>query len=243
MRSHHVDALPVRGRTFVDHDAQPASSGPARSPGPDVRAVVRSFRFACRATGGQARTAKEWCELALRAEDLGYDTFGVSDHFATAYAPLLVLQLVATCTSRLRMATLVLNNDFRHPAVLAKEAATLDLPSGGRLELGMGAGWQPPDYERSGIPYDPGRVRVERLRESLQVLKRLFGDGRRGPTGPLGVRAGRDRGAGDRALGDRARSYGDLVRIDSVGPDRRVRACRRNSPRSLTVATSGCGRT
>jgi alkanesulfonate monooxygenase SsuD/methylene tetrahydromethanopterin reductase-like flavin-dependent oxidoreductase (luciferase family) len=117
-------------------------------------AAVRSFPFACRATGGQARTAKERCELALRAEDLGYDTFGVSGHFATAYAPL-VLQLVATCTSRLRLATLVLNNDFRHPAVLAKEAATLDLLSGGRLDPGMGAGWQPRDYE-SEHPVRPG---------------------------------------------------------------------------------------
>jgi len=137
---------------------------------------VRSFRFACRATGGQARNAKEWCELALRAEALGYDTFGVSDHFAIAYAPLLILQLVATCTSRLRLATLLLNNDFRHPAVLAKEAATLDFLSGGRLELGIGAGWLPLDYQRSGIPYDAGWIRVERLRESLQVLKLLFGD-------------------------------------------------------------------
>lgn len=139
-------------------------------------AVVRSFRFACRAAGGRARTAREWCELAVRAEALGYDTFGVSDHFATAYAPLLVLELVATCTSTLRLATLVLDNDFRHPAVLAKEAATLDLLSGGRLELGIGAGWQPMDYERSGIPFDPGPVRVDRLRESLQVLKLLFDD-------------------------------------------------------------------
>jgi len=138
-------------------------------------AAVRSFRFACRATGGQARTAKEWCELALRAEDLGYDTFGVSDHFATAFAPL-VLQLVATCTSRPRLAMLVLNNDFRHPAVLAKEAATLDLLSGGRLELGMGAGWQPPDYEQSEHPVRPGPGPRRALRESLQVLKRLFGD-------------------------------------------------------------------
>ena len=137
---------------------------------------MRSFRFACRATGGQARNAKEWCELALRAEALGYDTFGVSDHFATAYALLLILQLVATCTSRLRLATLLLNNDFGHPAVLAKEAATLDFLSGGRLELGIGAGWLPLDYQRSGIPYDAGRIRVERLRESLQVLKLLFGD-------------------------------------------------------------------
>lgn len=142
---------------------------------PDT-AAVRPFRFACRATGATARTARDWCDLAIRAEELGYDTFGVSDHFATAYAPLLVLQLVATCTTTLRLATLVLDNDFRHPAVLAKEATTLDLLSGGRLELGIGAGWLPLDYERSGIPFDPGAVRVDRLRESLQVLKLLFDD-------------------------------------------------------------------
>ncbi len=119
--------------------------------------------------------APEWRELAIRAEALGYDTFAVSDHFTTAYAPLLVLQLVATCTSTMRLATLVLDNDFRHPAVLAKEAATLDVLSDGRLELGMGAGWLPPDYELSGIPFEAGGLRVARLRESLQVLKLLFG--------------------------------------------------------------------
>lgn len=143
---------------------------------PDT-SLVSLFRFACRATGGQLNSAREWCDLAVRAEALGYDTFGVSDHFSTAYAPLLVLQLVATCTSTLRLATLVLNNDFRHPAVLAKEAATLDVLSGGRLELGIGAGWQPLDYEQSGIPFNPGPVRVDRLRESLQVLRLLLDDG------------------------------------------------------------------
>lgn len=137
---------------------------------------MRPFRFACRATGGQPRTVAEWRDLAIRAETLGYDTFAVSDHFATAYAPLLVLQLVATNTSVLRLATLVLDNDFRHPAVLAKEAATLDLLSGGRLELGMGAGWLADDYECSGIHLEAGGVRVARLRESLQVLKLLFGE-------------------------------------------------------------------
>lgn len=136
---------------------------------------TRPFRFACRATGGQPRTAAEWRDLAIRAEALGYDTFAVSDHLATAYAPLLVLQLVAASTSRLRLATLVLDNDFRHPALLAKEAATLDVLSGGRLELGMGAGWLADDYERSGIRLDGGGTRVARLRESLQVLKLLFG--------------------------------------------------------------------
>jgi len=125
-------------------------------PSAHERTTTRPFRFACRPTGGRPRTAAEWCDLAIRAETLGYDTFAVSDHFGTAYAPLLVLQLVATCVSTLRLATLVLDNDFHHPAVLAKEAATLDVLSDGRLELGMGAGWLVQDYElcssRTGSP-------------------------------------------------------------------------------------------
>jgi probable F420-dependent oxidoreductase len=114
--------------------------------------------------------------VARRAELLGYSTFGVSDHFATGYAPLLVLQFVAACTSKIRLATLVLNNDFRHPAVLAKETATLDVLSGGRLELGIGAGWLAGEYEQAGIPFDPGAVRVARLEEAVTVLKLLFAD-------------------------------------------------------------------
>ena len=118
---------------------------------------LRPFRFACLVADARQRTGEDWEALAARAEALGYDTFGVFDHFGTPHAPLQVLQWVASCTSRIRLATLVLDNDFRHPAVLAKEAATLDVLSNGRLELGMGAGWKSDDYERSGIPQRRGR--------------------------------------------------------------------------------------
>jgi alkanesulfonate monooxygenase SsuD/methylene tetrahydromethanopterin reductase-like flavin-dependent oxidoreductase (luciferase family) len=87
---------------------------------------------------------------------LGYATFAVADHFATQYAPMPLLQYVADHTSRIRLATLVLNNDFRHPTVLAKEAATLDVLSGGRLELGLGAGWLLQEYRQAGIAFQDG---------------------------------------------------------------------------------------
>lgn len=137
---------------------------------------TRPFRFACRAAGRPDRTAADWQRVAARAEALGYDTFAVADHFRTRYAPLLVLQLVAACTTRIRLATLVLDNDLRHPAMLAKEAATLDLLSGGRLELGLGAGWREEDYAWSGVPFDDGPTRVARLEEAVQVIGRLLAD-------------------------------------------------------------------
>jgi alkanesulfonate monooxygenase SsuD/methylene tetrahydromethanopterin reductase-like flavin-dependent oxidoreductase (luciferase family) len=85
---------------------------------------ARRFRFACRVSGGRARTATEWAATARQAEGLGYATFAVADHLATQYAPLALLQYAADHTSRIRLATLVLDNDFRHPALLAKEAAS-----------------------------------------------------------------------------------------------------------------------
>src|SRR5262245_1530965 len=132
---------------------------------------LRPFRFAFQVADARQRTGGEWEALAAQAEALGYDTFGVSDHLGTPHAPLQVLQWVASCTSRIRLATLVLDNDFRHPAILANETATLDVLSNGRFELGMGAGWKPDDYERSGIPFAPGRVRLARLEEAVRVIK------------------------------------------------------------------------
>jgi probable F420-dependent oxidoreductase len=136
----------------------------------------RPFRFACRVSGSRARTPTEWAELAKRAEGLGYATFAVADHFAVQYAPLQLLQYAADHTSRIRLATLVLDNDFRHPAVLAKEAATLDLLSGGRLELGIGAGWLVDEYRRAGLPFREGPTRAAQLEESVHLLKALFSD-------------------------------------------------------------------
>lgn len=99
------------------------------------------------------------------------------DHFGDQLAPLVALTSAAAATSTLRVGTLVLDNDYRHPVVLAKEAATLDVLSGGRLELGLGAGWMTTDYEQSGIVKDPPGVRVDRMEEAISVLKGHFGDG------------------------------------------------------------------
>jgi probable F420-dependent oxidoreductase len=115
-------------------------------------------------------------ERARLAEATGYSTFQVSDHFARSpFSPLLALAVVATATSTLRLGTLVLDNDFRHPAVLAKEAATLDVLSCGRLELGLGAGWMTDDYATSGIPFDTAGTRISRLGETLSVLRAVLG--------------------------------------------------------------------
>jgi probable F420-dependent oxidoreductase len=137
---------------------------------------MQPFRFAVQLS--EAASGAAWRELARKAEDLGYSTVFMPDHFGEQWAPLIALTVAAEATTTLRVGTLVLDNDFRHPVVLAKEAATLDLLSEGRLELGLGAGWMREDYDQSGIAFDPPAVRVGRLRESIAVLKRLWGEGR-----------------------------------------------------------------
>jgi probable F420-dependent oxidoreductase len=99
------------------------------------------------------------------------------DHFSDTLGPLAALTAAALAASALHIGTLVLDNDFRHPVQLAKELATLDLISSGRLELGIGAGWMLTDYNESGIPYDSLQVRIDRFEEALAILKRLFHDG------------------------------------------------------------------
>jgi probable F420-dependent oxidoreductase len=135
----------------------------------------RPFRFGIQLSN--ARSAAEWGELARKAEDLGYSTLFVPDHFDDQLAPLPALVAAANATDGLRIGPLVLDNDYKHPVVTAKEAATLDLLSDGRLELGIGAGWMASDYQRSGIAMDPPEVRIERLAEAIHVLKGLFGEG------------------------------------------------------------------
>jgi probable F420-dependent oxidoreductase len=114
-------------------------------------------------------------------ESYGYSTFLIRDHFVPDYfgdqfAPFAALMTAAHVTSSLRVGSLVFDNDYRHPVVLAKEAATLDLLSGGRFELGLGAGWLRSEYEQAGMPYDPPAVRISRLAESIAILKGLFAD-------------------------------------------------------------------
>jgi len=137
--------------------------------------MSHDFRFSISA--GAPRTATEWRELARKAEDLGFSTLSVPDHLGSYMAPLIALTSAAEATQNLRIATLVLSNDFRHPAFLHKEAATLDLLSDGRLELGIGAGWQSSDYEKAGISMDRAGLRIERLAETITVVKGLFAEG------------------------------------------------------------------
>jgi probable F420-dependent oxidoreductase len=132
----------------------------------------RPFRFGVNASNTVDCDA--WQTAARKVEDLGYSTFVIQDHFGKQFAPLPALMAAAAVTSRLRLGTIVLDNDFRHPAVLAKDAATIDVFSNGRLELGLGAGWLPADYQKSGIPFGTAGERLERLEESVQVLKALF---------------------------------------------------------------------
>ena len=140
----------------------------------------RPFRFGV--LGESVRSAADLLDTARRAEGAGYATYLMRDHFIEEpfghqLAPMTALATAAAATKTLRVGSLVICNDYRHPAVLAKEVVTLDLLSGGRFELGLGAGFSQPEYEAAGVPYDPPGVRVDRLVEALQVLKGLFGAG------------------------------------------------------------------
>lgn len=131
----------------------------------------RPIRFGLIAS---ASTLHDLVETAKAAESSGFSTIALNDHFNSAVAPLLGLHAMAAATSQIRVATAVLNQDLRHPAVLAKELATLDLLCDGRLEVGLGAGWVRADYDQSGIPFNPAGERIERLAETIDILRGLF---------------------------------------------------------------------
>jgi probable F420-dependent oxidoreductase len=113
--------------------------------------------------------------MAKQAESLGFSTLVVPDHFDNQLAPIPALMAAADATTTIRLGTLVLNNDFRHPLALAKEAATLDLLSEGRLELGLGAGFRQAEYLTTGIRFDESALRVDRFEEAVHVIKAAFG--------------------------------------------------------------------
>lgn len=139
------------------------------------RMAGRRMRFATQSGG--AATGPEWLATARRMEEIGYGTLAMPDHMAgNAWACLPALAAAAVATTRLRLGTLVIDNDFRNPVVFAREIAALDVISEGRLELGIGAGWFDRDYQGTGIPMDRGRVRVARLAEAVGLLKRLFAE-------------------------------------------------------------------
>ncbi|MGW1131191.1 TIGR03621 family F420-dependent LLM class oxidoreductase [Streptomyces griseoluteus] len=129
----------------------------------------QAFQFALVSDGDV--TEKEWRELARRAADLGYDALLVSDHVDQRLAPVPAVAAAAEVTDGLVLGTYVLNNDLRHPLMLARDAASLHALSDGRFQLGLGAGWYRVDYERTGIGFDPGRVRYERLREAVAICR------------------------------------------------------------------------
>jgi len=116
----------------------------------------------------------EWTELARKVEDLGYSTLTMADHFTDQMAPGPALAAAASVTTELRVGTLVYCNDYRHPVVLAKEVATLDLLSDGRFEFGLGAGWMTTDYEETGIELARPGIRIDRMVESLSICRGLL---------------------------------------------------------------------
>ncbi len=140
----------------------------------------RPFRFGV--IHERMTTRAAWQEDARRAEALGFATLLVRDHFVPDYfgdqfAPFAALMAAADATTTLRVGNLVIDNDYRHPVVLAKEAATLDMLSDGRFELGLGAGWLQSEYEQAGIPFDRAGVRIDRMEEAIRIIKGLFVDG------------------------------------------------------------------
>jgi probable F420-dependent oxidoreductase len=133
---------------------------------------MKPFRFGVQVP--QAGSAAAWRDKARKLEDLGFSTLFMPDHFGEELAPLPAIAMAAAHTTTLRVGSLVFDNDYKHPAILAKEAATIDLLSDGRLELGMGAGWMRTDYDQLGLPYDPPAVRVDRFEEALHVIKQCL---------------------------------------------------------------------
>ena len=135
----------------------------------------RGFRFGVQVS--KETTAKGWAELARRTEAAGYEVLTMPDHFTDQLAPIPALMAAASATTTLRVGALVFDNDYKHPVVLAKELATIDLLSDGRLEIGLGAGWMISDYEEAGMPYDSPKVRIDRFIEGVAVIRGAMADG------------------------------------------------------------------
>lgn len=143
------------------------SAAPATSP--------RRFRFAAAGEGNpQEGGARRFIRLAQQAEEFGYDSFAVPDHLGPQVGPVAALGALAVATDRIRIGTSMLANGFRHPVVLAKDAATIDVLSRGRLELGVGAGWIRSEFAAAGLPYESPGVRLEKLDEALTILDVLL---------------------------------------------------------------------
>ena len=135
----------------------------------------RPFRFGVQVS--RTATGREWSDLARKVEATGFDVFTMPDHFTDQLAPVPAMAAAAAVTTDLRFCALVYDNDYKHPLILAKEMATMDVLSEGRVEIGLGAGWMISDYEQAGIPYDSPKVRIDRFMEGLSVIKGCMSDG------------------------------------------------------------------
>ncbi|MDF3308203.1 TIGR03621 family F420-dependent LLM class oxidoreductase [Rhodococcus sp. T2V] len=138
--------------------------------------VTKQFKFGV--VVRKAESGRAWADRARLVEQSGFSTMLMPDHFVgPRFAPIAALSAAAAATSTLRIGTLVFSNDYRHPVVLGKELATLDVLSDGRLDVGLGTGWMREDYDRAGLSFDPPKVRFDRFVESLDVLRGVWGEG------------------------------------------------------------------
>ena len=133
---------------------------------------MHPFRFGVQFS--KSVSGDDYREAVRRIEDLGYSTVFCPDHFDDQWAPTVALTVAAEATTELRVAALVYDVDYRHPVVLAKEIATLDLVSGGRVEFGIGAGWLLDDYDMAGIRFDKAGVRIDRMIEAIDIVQGLW---------------------------------------------------------------------
>ena len=151
------------------------ADGIAADPAPAIVPRTKPFRFL--ADPGVIVDGAGLRDTARRAEAMGFSVLVLPDHVVAPFGFVPLLAAAAAVTDRLRVAPFVANNDFRHPALLAQDLATIDVLSGGRVEVAVGAGWNRPEYDALGIAFDPVGVRVSRLAEAVTVLKGCFGDG------------------------------------------------------------------
>lgn len=137
--------------------------------------MTRPFRFGIQMS--QPAAGLSWADTARKVEDLGYSSLLLPDHFGDQLAVIPAMMNAADATTTLKVGALVFDNDYRHPVVLAKDIATVDLLSGGRVEFGLGAGWMRTDYEQAGMDYGAPGVRVSRFEEAIKICKGLFAEG------------------------------------------------------------------
>ncbi|MBA3826284.1 MAG: TIGR03621 family F420-dependent LLM class oxidoreductase [Ktedonobacterales bacterium] len=136
--------------------------------------MTHPFRFGIAYSGDAINTHADLVAFAQRIEALGYSSVQIPDHYVNHVMPLVAMTAIADAAPRLRVGSFVFNNDLRHPALLAKELAALDRYSDGRLEVGIGAGWNEEEYTMLGLPFDPAAIRVRRLTEAVQIVKAFF---------------------------------------------------------------------